>query len=267
MKIKKITVDLYKCVKNVFYIKNVFTASNSSDPVWRKNFGEFETLANTVPKFTKTVFNLLTGELSKNNELILKDVDGDEHWFYINGIMTSKEVAAYNELALENIFGKEFHTLYNPTNGFAADMLEVFYERTLDNIAPITRQLFDIIDELIYNDKKVRIISYSQGGIITNNFLKMIAKHSKCGKKYSNLEIYTFGGAADEEVLVKGVYQEHFGNEKDFVARIGLMFENTQSKYYTLNNAVGHLLNQDYLEHFKAGRYCNGKSKLFSYTQ
>lgn len=267
MIIKNLIVDTYKVLKNVFYIKDVIKPSNVSDPAWREKYSEFSTVSQTVPKFAKTVINMLTGERIKQFELCLKDFDEDEHWFFINGIMTTKEVAAINQMALENIFGKEFHTLYNPTNGFLADILESIYERTFDSYADITLHLFDAVDDMIYKDKKVKIIAHSQGGIILSNFLKLIKEHSQNGKDYSNLEIYTFASAADEEVSIEGVHQEHFGNEKDFVARLGLMFENTQGKFYTLNNGVGHLLNQDYLEHFKSGKYCNGKSKLFSYTQ
>lgn len=265
MSVKNLILDKYKVLKNAFYIKDIIKPSRVSDPAWRKKYSEFFAVNKTIPKFTKTVFDVLAGERSKQFELCLKDFDGDEHWFFINGIMTNREVAALNELALENIFGKDFHTLYNPTNGFVADILEVIYERTLDNFAEITQQLFIVVDDLICRDKKVKIIAHSQGGVILSNFLKLINEHSKNGKDYSNLEVYTFASAADEDVLVDGVFQEHFGNEKDFVARVGLMFENTQGKFYTLNNGVGHLLNQDYLEHFKSGKYCNKKSKLFSY--
>lgn len=267
MSAKNFVRDLYLIAKNIGYISSIFTSSKATDQEWRKQHSERVQMSRTLPKFATTVYNLLLGERQKDCAIILKEFDSKcEHWFFINGITTSSEVAAINEIALEDVFKREFHTLYNPTGGLLVDIIECTVERTFDQYATITKQLFEIIDDLIYQKKRVRIIAHSQGGIILSNFLKLLKHYGRC-QDYSNLEVYTFASAADEDVEVDGVYQEHFGNQKDFVSRIGLMTLGNKDRFFTLNNETGHLLNQDYLEHFRAGKYCNGKSKLFSYTK
>ncbi len=256
--------DVINTAVNFKYLYNTIKISEVSDIKFREEYSEYSTIARSKLGFTKTLYNVAFGQNVKQFELILKQSESDEFWFFINGIMTTKEVASVNELALENIFGVEFSSLYNPTHGFVADILECVSERTFDQFSECTQQLYDVVDELLESGKKVRIIAHSQGGIILSNFLKLM---KQSGKRYSNIEVFTFASAADEDILVPGVYQEHFGNENDFVARMGLMSLVTMGDYYIKKDGDGHLLNQDHLEHFKEGKYCKGKSRLFEYIK
>jgi hypothetical protein len=256
--------DLFNTAKNVKYlIFNTLTPSAVSDIQWREEYSELSTILRTRASFLKTIYNITFGQ-EHQCELLMKEGSDCEHWFFINGITTTKEVASINELALEELFGVEFSTLYNPTNGIIPDLLECIFERTLDNYSDISRTLYDKIDELLLAGKKIKIIAHSQGGIILNSFLKTL---KNTGKKFPNVEVYTFASAADEETTVPGLYQEHFCNENDFVSRIGMMINNPVGPLYIKKNSNGHLLNRDYLEHFKEGKYCGGKSRLFKYIK
>ena len=89
---------------------------------------------------------------------------------------------------------------------------------------------------------------------------------SETRKDFSNLEVYTFASAADGEQKRVGLFQEHFGNEEDFVHRIGLGAEEYKpSILWRRSGGKGHLLNIHYLNAFKEGRLCNKKSKLYSH--
>jgi hypothetical protein len=252
--------DIYLVAANLKYIKKTFTPSDVSNIKFREEYSEYSAMAKTSISFSRTLYNIAFGQPAKEFELNLCSKSQDEYWFFINGMTTSKEVASINELALEHTFGVEFSTLYNPTHGFIADLLECITERTFDRYADITKKLYNVLSEFLSSGKKIKIIAHSQGGIILSNLLK-IMKHS--GKRFKNIEVYTFASAADEDVDVTGVYQEHFGNELDFVSRIGLMGVNTKGHFYLQSASGGHLLNQDYLEHFREGKYCKGKSRLF----
>ena len=256
--------DLFNTAKNIKYlIFNTLTPSRVTDASFRAEYSEMSTILKTKTSFIKTVYNMTFGQLNHDCELILRGGTEHEHWFFINGVTTTKEVAAVNELALEHIFGVEFSTLYNPTNGIIADLIECISERTFDNYSEIATQLYSKIDEMLLAGVKVRIIAHSQGGIIASSLLKTLAQ---TGKRFYNLELYTFASATDEDINVEGVYQEHFCNENDFVSRMGMLNNNPVGALYIQNNTDGHLLNRDYLEHFKSGKYCNGQSRLYKYV-
>ena len=256
--------DLVNTAKNSKYlIFNTLVPSEVSDIQFRTEYSELSTILRTAPGFIKTLYNMSFGQ-QHQCELLIKEGSGCDHWFFINGITTTKEVASINELALEELFGVEFSTLYNPTNGLISDLLECISERTFDTYSDITRELYDKIDELLNSGKRVKIIAHSQGGIILSSLLKFL---KNTGKKFPKVEVYTFASAADEDIVVPGLYQEHFCNENDFVARMGMMINNPVGPLFIKKNANGHLLNRDYLEHFKGGKYCKGKSRLYNYIK
>ena len=263
-KLNNIIRDAGIIFSNLKYLPVGLIASEVSDIKFRNEYSEIDLVTKSAVSVIRTVYNVVMGPYIKYYELDLnlKDED-DTHWFFINGITSTRDIVSLNELALEKIFGVEFSTLYNPTHGLVADVLECILERTIDKQTVICTQLYEIIEDLMDNGKKIRIITHSQGGIIASTFLK-IMKDS--GKTFKDVEIYSFASAADEDIDVPGVYQEHFFNEKDFVSRIGLMNVKTKGDSYILKNMLGHLLNRDYLEHFKEGKYCKGKSRLFKYT-
>lgn len=254
--------DFILLAKQLVFLPSILLPSASSDPAFRKEFSEtsnFPGLRNKISLLRKMTF----GEADGRHQIIHwhKARHSTDEWFFINGICTTKELAELNIEAISALFNAKVTALYNPTDGIIRDLSECIYERTFDKFAPITEELLDRILNAVNAKKHVKIIAHSQGGIIASNLLKALRE---INGKY-NIELYTFASAADENVEVEGVYQEHFCNEYDFVARMGLLNEDISSNVYVLPKTTGHFLNRDYLEHFKQAKYCNGNSRLFKY--
>jgi len=255
--------DFLLTLKHLAFLPCAFLPSKSSDPEFRELYSELANVRGTLNKI-KLMREIALGSEYKRQTIIWhKPGVQDADWYFLNGICTTPEIAELNLEAISDLFGTKVTALYNPTAGFVPDILECIYERTLDKYAPVTLDVFDKIQKSLDAGKKVRLIAHSQGGIIASNLLK---KFQALGKPV-DLELFTFASAADEDVVVPGVYQEHFCNEWDFVARIGMLNESTSGNRYTLEKTPGHFLNRDYLEHFKDAKYCNGTSRLYSYLK
>jgi hypothetical protein len=256
--------DVGLTVKNLPFIINSIKASKVTDQSFRAEYSELERIAKTNKLLFSQIAKMIFGEKNERQQLTVKPCKNKDHWFYINGIMTTKEISTVNQLALNKIFDVDVSLLYNPTHGFFSDLWECVRERTFNEYADITKQLYQSIEDSIKQGNKIKLIGHSQGGVIISNILKML---KESGKKYPNIEIYTFASAADEDIEVPGVYQEHFVNENDFVSRVGMLHFNHSSNMYVVKNGNGHLLNRDYLEHFKSGKFCGRKSRLFKYVK
>ena len=255
--------DLLLTAKNLAFLPCAFLPSVSSDPIFRELYSEFANVRGTLNKL-KLMREIALGNEYKQQTIIWhKPGAQDADWYFLNGICTTPEIAELNIEAISDLFGVKVTALYNPTEGFVSDILECVYERTLDKYTPVTIDIFDKIQKSLESGRKVRLIAHSQGGIIASNVLKKF----KALDKPIDLELFTFASAADEDVCVPGVYQEHFCNEWDFVARMGMLNEITSGTRYTSAKTIGHFLNRDYLEHFKCAKYCNGESRLFSYLK
>lgn len=225
-------------------------------------------LLSDIPSATKLAIGVLTGigslwqtphfekfgEIKKQNE----------RWFFINGICTDLTIFRMNGKYLTEIFGTQITGLWNPTRGLNLDLIECITGRALDINEPFTVCYASLIEDAIKSGYKVKLIGHSQGGIIVSNIIKYLSFRYV---NFSNLEVFTFASAADGEQPQPGLFQEHFGNEEDFVHRIGLgAREYNPSILWRKTGGKGHLLNMHYLNAFKAGRICGKKSKLYSYV-
>lgn len=94
-------------------------------------------------------------------------------------------------------------------------------------------------------------------------------------KHIHKLEVYCLAGTADsfpiDHELSKAngrpvPYAEHFANEGDFFARLGVFAhrDTTQGPLFQLNRK-GHLLNEHYLSSLEKGEYCHGQSRFYKY--
>lgn len=184
--------------------------------------------------------------------------------FFLNGIATTPAMWEVNARLIAKLFNRDVHPLYNPTRGFLLDIIECMWGRTLDQKEPLARNLAMCIGLQLELSEKVIVIAHSQGGILMNTILKLL---KNAGIDLSRLEVYTFAAGFDE-FPTGDFYQEHFGNYRDFVARIGCIYTKSEQplKLFTTKK-LGHLLNAHYLPHFQKGLYCNGTSKLFSYLK
>lgn len=195
-------------------------------------------------------------------------------WFFINGMATSPELSKVNGQKLAEIFKREIHLLYNPSDSVPLDLIECIMDRTFKIGTKVTQSIYRVLIEALNKYDRVVIISHSQGGIITSEVVNQLINdeeyHSLCEK----LEIYTFANATNqmskhEQLSTKKrtvvPHIEHFANQKDFISRIGVLHYSHQveGRIYT-NNSSGHLLNIHYLVQFLNGDF--GKTnKLYQY--
>lgn len=255
---------LYKDLKHAYrdlgvVIKNVSIAG--------KMFGDEEYI---VSNYEGSLDNYDKSNFKINTE--------NESWYYINGIATTESEALLQEEVLEKMFHKEITTIYNPTKGFFSDLMESIKERTFNRKTEITENTKELIKKDLLDGKKVVIIGHSQGGIIASGVVNLLIKDKDVKDKLKNLELYTFASAADKVSHHKGEslrqgrlvpYSEHYVNEKDFVAQIGVgatIFRSQISGDIYSADAAGHFLVEHYLEHFKNGVYTKD-SRLFNYLE
>ncbi|QSP95517.1 hypothetical protein LPB19_03610 [Marinobacter salinisoli] len=195
-----------------------------------------------------------------------RHANAGEKWMFINGIMTDRHTAYNNGAALNQMLGRPIYVFHNPTHGISRDLAECIFARTFDHYSAIATSIFRHLAAYLSAGERVRIVAHSQGGIIASTLLKLMADRGWCLDQGA-LEIFTIAGAQDEWPHIPNVYAEHFANERDFVARIGVIAfsEEMQSPVHTRPDATGHLLNDHYLGALARGDYCGGKSKLFGY--
>lgn len=184
--------------------------------------------------------------------------------FFLNGICTDKSVWEINVKQIEDIFDFTISPLYNATNGLISDLIECIFGRTFNILDTETQHLYKTLLHSIKTKEKVIVLAHSQGGIIIAQLVEHLLDNDV---DLSNLEIYTFASASDE--MIKGNYHvEHYANNYDYVARIGVLEykDNFHGKIYKRQGS-GHLLNVHYLKPFAYGEFCVGRSKLATYLK
>lgn len=222
-----------------------------------------------IPRFfAAALFGLgASTHIGKEIKIRNRKVVDNVTWFFINGICTTEELLEANCKYLSKIFGRTIIGIHNPTSGIIPDLVECAVSRVNDaKLEDVSIVAARRISVELAADKKVVLIGHSQGGIIVRNVLRKL-KHDGIDIK-GKLEVFTFSSAAGEEFEVEGVLQEHFVNEKDFVARIGLGApEYRPRKLWERKGGTGHFLNKSYLTAFARGDFCNEESKLYSYLR
>ena len=222
-----------------------------------------------VPKFFKQALLGIGSSTNVGKEIKVRSnkVKDDSTWFFINGICTTEELLQENCRYLSKIFGRTIIGIHNPTNGIISDLVECTVSRVNEaKLEEVSIVAANRIAEEIANGKSVKLLGHSQGGIIVRNVLRKLKMDNVpvSGK----LEVFTFSSAASDECPIEGVVQEHFVNEKDYVARIGLGApENKPHKLWERKGGTGHFLNKNYLTAFARGDFCNEESKLYSYLR
>lgn len=262
--------DLYLVTKHSPYLPRVLASSTSTDAEFRAEHSEMNyikdervTLKGLLREAT---FGAGWGKTTRPEVFTVgEDEHVDEEWFFVNGVTTSKDMAIRNAQCLSKLFQRAFRVVHNPTHGLIPDLAECAFARTFDMDCAVTKDLHAEVYTALVKGKKVKVIGHSQGGIIVSRLLRLLKAVEPIAAPdfFTNLEVYTFGSGADEDVRVAGAYQEHFANTDDFVARIGVIHVQPKSGTLYRRNEIGHLLNRDYLEHFAGGHFCGKKSKLY----
>lgn len=198
-------------------------------------------------------------------------------WFFINGIAASPPVAVLNGKELARAFHRPIHLIHNPTYSAAWDIVHSFTARTLRKDGYLSRPAYQVIKQALLEQEKVILIGHSQGTIVNSYVVRNILKDPHMRNYAHKLEVYCIAGVADsfqiDAALTKKFkrpvpYVEHFANEGDFFARIGVLahLDRTEGPLFTLNRK-GHLLNNHYIGGILRGDYCNGSSRLYKYTK
>lgn len=257
--------DLVLITKHSAYLPRVLASSASTNLAFRELYSEMRYLDDVNITAKKLLREAMVGggwdkPPRAETFVIGASDDFDEEWFFVNGVATSKEMATRNARCLSDLFRRTITVVYNPTHGVIPDLAECAFARTFDKDCAVTSDLYSAVYMAMLKGKKVKIIGHSQGGIIVSRFLRRLQANKE---DYPELEVYTFASGADEDVQVKGVYQEHFANTDDFVSRIGMINVQPKSGTLYLRKEVGHLLNRDYLEHLAGGYFCGKQSRLF----
>lgn len=201
-------------------------------------------------------------------------IDDGSVWFFINGIATSPELSKVNAKKIAEIFKREIHLLYNPSDSIPFDLIECIMDRTFKMGTKVTQSIYKVLLEALNKYEKVVILSHSQGGIITAELVNKLVEDPLFEHLSEKLEVYNFASATnhmlkhDRLSLEKGVmipHIEHFANTKDFISKIGVLHykDNVEGILYT-NESSGHLLNIHYLVQFLSGEF-GIDNKLYSY--
>lgn len=231
----------------------------------------------------------------------------EEHWFFINGVMTNDAVAQLNAALLAELFHRPITLIQNSTSSLFVDLFQCALDKQGWKVTePVTKAFPAIYDALKSPYKRrVVVIAHSQGTIIAAVVLallqRLLASPGRAVQpaagvegasapaaayappefvypsegplaldefaplqldELAKLEVYCFATCAN--VMVASVppaaghrgipYLEHFGNEKDIVARLGMLAPRPDKWGIRIDgcaflrpNAWGHLLNEHYL--------------------
>lgn len=217
-----------------------------------------------------------------------------ESWFFINGVATDEALARLNAEYLALLFHRPITLVHNATNALGIDLLECAVGKGWDIMCePALRALPEIVAALDDPAKRrVIVVCHSQGTIIMANVLRALIDETARAelaaargrlqqarpappalptvegvadpKHLSKLEIYSFATCATVMTHCRSCrrtrkgkpvpWLEHFANEHDLVARLGMLAPRKQQHgiridgdAYCRTNAWGHLLNQHYL--------------------
>ncbi len=130
--------------------------------------------------------------------------------YFVNGVNVTRESALAEAKALAARIQRPVGLIYNVTNGMAADLTEATYDRTWPFVVPVVGQMVQAnsttrqVAHLIYHaDKRISIVSHSQGCIIVRNALLMANTYTGGKAKDRITWVATALPLRDEEVCPK----------------------------------------------------------------
>ncbi|PWN42383.1 hypothetical protein IE81DRAFT_341436 [Ceraceosorus guamensis] len=155
---------------------------------------------------------------------------GGERWFFVNGVATSPTGNRKVCDKLYKIFKRPVYGISNRSNGVLFDLIECLLQRDLRWPTRDERVGYNALATWLGNEniKRIVLIGHSQGGILCSNWADQLLSDFD-RDTLSKLEIYTFAAAANHfpnplqgDTGAFG-HLEHFANEGDMVARIGVL--------------------------------------------
>jgi hypothetical protein len=218
----------------------------------------------------------------------------NETWLYINGVATNDAVARLNVACLADLFHRPITVIQNSTDGLLIDLVQCAVGKQWRKATEPAIKAFPVLyDALTDPDRKrVVLIAHSQGTIVAANLLRMLYKITEPAEPadpvsyegvgaaddgvrldladfdplerhhLAKLELYCFATCANELKYFPRLptgsapipWIEHFGNEFDLVARLGMLAPDPErwqididGPRYVHTGRWGHLLNMHYL--------------------
>ena len=217
----------------------------------------------------------------------------EEAWFLVNGIMTNSAVAQVNAALLAELFHRPITLIQNSTSSLFTDLLQCALDKEGWRVTEPVNKAFPAIYDALKSPYKKRVvmIAHSQGTIIAAVVLRLlkqiirphVAARAAAPPEFiyaddapvdlrdfdlleeselAKLEIYCFATCANVMTYYRPAddpdrhlpTMEHFGNENDIVARLGMLAPETQpwgirieGPRFMRPRAWGHLLNEHYL--------------------
>lgn len=166
---------------------------------------------------------------------------------FINGILTPMVVAEHQRERLSALVDEPVGLIYNPTKSLLADLWECHTGRYgyMSEMAMFTvKTLTDILSR---TQGELLLIGYSQGAILASAALQYMLNELAIDDM-ERVRYVTFGPGFKDSVLPDFIAQEHFANDRDPIAHLGLLHpEHRVTGRVYQRNAHGHLLVADYL--------------------
>lgn len=273
------TCQLQRFVLSVVYIWERLT-----DKIHMANVDTFEMSEKTkldidledaepIKADAEAVATGLSGEAKKKFEEIKK-----EKWLFINGIAGEYHWTRLGCEKLAETFGRDVEGVMNRGDGILWDLIECAGERTASGArtagsqrdftrmtasskvaqSQLVARLMSALD-----DSKVThvvIVAHSQGCLILRLALDELIAIGRTGPLKDKLCVFTFGNpsvdwerdSSPEKQMLSGfvLRTEHFANEKDFVAKLGVLGESGDKERYGMifknPNQAGHLFGAQY---------------------
>ena len=127
----------------------------------------------------RLLMDALGTEASFDNSFVVRQEGADkgpQRWFFINGIVTSRELAQRNVKALSETFRQPFTLIHNPTQGLTRDLLESAMQKfTNVNTEAVVRTYLELAKALVdKTTEKVVVVAHSQGTIIVGDALDLL---------------------------------------------------------------------------------------------
>jgi len=126
------------------------------------------------PPFSWLFFHR-AGELSPPEGGSPTNETAGEQWFFINGILTNRDVARMNAAYLAELFGRPIRILWNSTDGAGLDLLECASEKLGARDADVDMAFHPLLDAITDPmNKRVVLIAHSQGTLIAAVVLRLM---------------------------------------------------------------------------------------------
>ncbi|KAL7420956.1 hypothetical protein Q5752_004910 [Cryptotrichosporon argae] len=156
---------------------------------------------------------------------------GNEEWFFINGIATNNNGSQLACDALAKLFRRKITGICNRTDGIWFDLVQCLIQRDLLWPTADVRVGYEYLSAAIRRrgTKRIVLIAHSQGGIIASVWVdQLLADFAP--DQLRDVEVYTFASASNHFSAPTAPKMsspfgniEHFANELDFVADIGVL--------------------------------------------